>query len=146
METSYMVWSLGKWDKSKRTAVFSRETVPNYHHQYPTCFHQGAMFSSLGGSRAFRGRSSRVLPSPSGRCAWKDHNLTNIPNIPIIQNDPKYSMIRGANWGICKGRFQKRFSGIRPLRGGGYPPIPLRKKTFFFSDWFSVKAGGGGPP
>ena len=30
-----------------------------------------------------------------------------------------------------KGRCQKRFSGIRPLRGGGYPPIPLRKKTFF---------------
>ena len=32
-----------------------------------------------------------------------------------------------------KGTFQKRFSGIRPLRGGGYPPFPLRKKTFFFS-------------
>ena len=33
-----------------------------------------------------------------------------------------------------KGSFQKRFSGIRPLRGGrGYPPFPLRKKTFFFS-------------
>ena len=46
-----------------------------------------------------------------------------------------------------KGTFQKRFSGIRPLRGGwGYPPFPLRKKTFFFSDWFSVKRGGGGYP
>ena len=34
-----------------------------------------------------------------------------------------------------------------PLRGGGgYPPFPLRKKTFFFSDWFSVKGGGGGYP
>ena len=33
-----------------------------------------------------------------------------------------------------KGTFQKRFSGFCPLRGGwGYPPIPLRKKTFFFS-------------
>ena len=30
-----------------------------------------------------------------------------------------------------KGTFQKRFSGFCPLRGGGYPPIPLRKKTFF---------------
>ena len=28
-----------------------------------------------------------------------------------------------------KGRFQKRFSGFLPLRGGGYPPIPLRKKS-----------------
>ena len=46
----------------------------------------------------------------------------------------------------CKGTFQKRFSGFCPLRGGGgYPPIPLRKKTFFFSHWFSVK-GGGVPP
>ena len=30
-----------------------------------------------------------------------------------------------------KGTCHLRFSGIRPLRGGGYPPIPLRKKTFF---------------
>ena len=44
-----------------------------------------------------------------------------------------------------KGTFHLRFSGIRPLRGGGYPPFPLRKKTFFFSDWFSVKRGGGYP-
>ena len=34
---------------------------------------------------------------------------------------------------VSKGSCQKRFSGIRPLRGGGYPPFPLRKKTFFFS-------------
>ena len=27
-----------------------------------------------------------------------------------------------------KGTCQKRFSGFCPLRGGGYPPIPLRKK------------------
>ena len=47
----------------------------------------------------------------------------------------------------CKGTYQKRFSGIRPLRGGGgYPPFPLRKKTFFFSHWFSVKGGVGVPP
>ena len=32
-----------------------------------------------------------------------------------------------------KGSCHLRFSGIRPLRGGGYPPFPLRKKTFFFS-------------
>ena len=31
--------------------------------------------------------------------------------------------------------------------GGGNPPIPLRKKSFFFSHWFSVKGlGGGGTP
>ena len=47
-------------------------------------------------------------------------------NAPLF--DSKNSLIEG------KGRFQKRFSGIRPLRGGGYPPFPLRKKTFFFSD------------
>ena len=64
-----------------------------------------------------------------------------------------------------KGRFQKRFSGFFPLRGGGYPPIPLRKKSakkqlfwpknayfspfdpFFEENFrqFSVK-GGGTPP
>ena len=32
-----------------------------------------------------------------------------------------------------KGSCHLRFSGIRPLRGGEYPPFPLRKKTFFFS-------------
>ena len=47
---------------------------------------------------------------------------------------------------LSKGRFQKRFSGFCPLRGGGDPPIPLRKKTFFFSHWFPVKGGGGVPP
>ena len=31
----------------------------------------------------------------------------------------------------CKGSYHLRFSGIRLLRGGGYPPFPLRKKTFF---------------
>ena len=25
---------------------------------------------------------------------------------------------------------------------GGYPPFPPRKKTFFFSHWFSIKGGG----
>ena len=34
---------------------------------------------------------------------------------------------------LSKGGCHLRFSGIRPLRGGGYPPFPLRKKTFFFS-------------
>ena len=28
-----------------------------------------------------------------------------------------------------KGSFQKRFSGFCPLRGGEYPPIPLRNKS-----------------
>ena len=32
-----------------------------------------------------------------------------------------------------KGTCHLRFSGIRPLRGGGSPPFPLRKKSFFFS-------------
>ena len=47
-----------------------------------------------------------------------------------------------------KGTCQKRFSGFCPLRGGrGYPPFPLRKKSFFFSHWFSVQGvGGGGTP
>ena len=27
-----------------------------------------------------------------------------------------------------------------------YPPIPLRKKSFFFSHWLSVKGRGGVPP
>ena len=49
--------------------------------------------------------------------------------------------------GLSKGSCHLRFSGIRPLRGGwGYPPFPLRKKTFFFSHWFSVKGGVGVPP
>ena len=35
---------------------------------------------------------------------------------------------------MAKGTCQKLLSGFFPLRGGGgYPPFPLRKKTFFFS-------------
>ena len=30
---------------------------------------------------------------------------------------------------VCKGSCHLRFSGFCPLRGGGYPPIPLRKKS-----------------
>ena len=48
------------------------------------------MSSSLEGSREFRGRSSRELQSPSGRCAWKEQNLTNIIRLfrffKMIQN------------------------------------------------------------
>ena len=40
----------------------------------------------------------------------------------------------GGSCMVNKGSCHLRFSGIRPLRGGGYPPFPLRKKTFFFSD------------
>ena len=43
-----------------------------------------------------------------------------------------------------KGSCQKRFSGFCPLRGGGYPPCPLRKKTFFFHTDFPLR--GGVPP
>ena len=32
-----------------------------------------------------------------------------------------------------KGSFHLRFSGIRPLRGGGTPLFSLMKKTFFYS-------------
>ena len=39
----------------------------------------------------------------------------------------------------------KWFPAKRVRGWGGYPPFPLRKKTFFFSHWFSVK-GGGVPP
>ena len=48
-------------------------------------------------------------------------------------------------WLTCKGTFQKRFSGIRPLRGSP-PPTPLteneseKKKVFFLS------GKGGYPP
>ena len=37
--------------------------------------------------------------------------------------------------------FPEKLSGLS-VKGGGVPPFPLRKKTFFFSDWFSVKRGG----
>ena len=41
--------------------------------------------------------------------------------------------------------FPEKLSGLSVKGEGGYPPFPLRKKTFFFSDWFSVKRGGGYP-
>ena len=31
-----------------------------------------------------------------------------------------------------KGTFQKRFSGIRPLRGGGVPPFSAKEKNLLF--------------
>ena len=37
---------------------------------------------------------------------------------------------------VDKGRFQKRFSGFWPLRGGGYPPLSVK---LFWSQWLSVK-------
>ena len=42
-----------------------------------------------------------------------------------------------------KGRCQRRFSGFFPLRGGGYPPFPLR--VFGHND-FPLRGGGGGAP
>ena len=32
-----------------------------------------------------------------------------------------------------KGTYQKRFSGIRPLRGGGVPPFSAKEKNLLFS-------------
>ena len=31
-----------------------------------------------------------------------------------------------------KGTFHLRFSGIRPLRGGGYPPLSAKEKNLLF--------------
>ena len=42
-------------------------------------------------------------------------------------------------------KFPEKLSGLS-VKGGGYPPFPLRKKTFFFSHRFSVKGVGGGVP
>merc|ERR1712155_296660 len=43
--------------------------------------------------------------------------------------------------------FPEKLSGLSVKGGGGYPPFPLREKTFFFSHRFSVKGvGGGGTP
>ena len=47
---------------------------------------------------------------------------------------------------VAKGSCHLRFSGIRPLRGGGVPPFSAKEKNLLFSDWFSVKGGGGGTP
>ena len=38
-----------------------------------------------------------------------------------------------------KGTCQKRSSGFCPLRGGGYPPIPLRKNPSFFHTDFPLR-------
>ena len=43
------------------------------------------------------------------------------------KNEDNSSMIAGKHKGSC----QKRFGGFRPLRGGGYPPFPLRKNSSF---------------
>ena len=43
----------------------------------------------------------------------------------------------------CKGTFQKLLSGFCPLRGGEYPPFPLR---VFGQDDFPLRGGGGYPP
>ena len=43
---------------------------------------------------------------------------------------------------LSKGTYQKLLSGFFPLRGGGYPPIPL---SFFGHNDFPLR-GGGEPP
>ena len=42
-----------------------------------------------------------------------------------------------------KGALQKLLSGFCPLRGGEYPPFPLR---VFGQDDFPLRGGGGYPP
>ena len=42
---------------------------------------------------------------------------------------------------VDKGRFQKRFSGFWPLRGGGYPPCPL---SFFDHNDCPLRGGFSG--
>ena len=44
---------------------------------------------------------------------------------------------------LVKGRFQKRFSGFCPLRGGGTPPCPL---SFFEHNDCPLRGGRGYPP
>ena len=81
---------------------------------------------------------------------WVSSMVTYVCECVSMFNDAKYELqveegcFMLIQLFVCKGSCHLRFSGIRPLRGGwGYPPFPLRKKTFFFSHWFSVKGGVG---
>ena len=59
----------------------------------------------------------------------------------LIYTYALYDMMNVAflNSKLPKGSCQKRFSGFCPLRGGGYPPFPLR---VFWQDDFPLRGGG----
>ena len=74
------------------------------------------------------------------------------PTLPLITIDPYILNTREplpqkgrSNQWCSKGTCQKRFSGIRPLRGVGYP-LSAKEKTFFFPDDFPLRGGWGYPP
>ena len=68
---------------------------------------------------------------PAFSILWKTSNK-RVNSSPIFASESEVE--KKVHWSTeTKGTYQKRFSGIRPLRGGGYPPFSLRKKTFFFS-------------
>ena len=67
----------------------------------------------------------------------KNSAPSEFKNVKVFSSSPWYNPVNGYIRNLVienkgKGTCQKRFSGFCPLRGGGYPPCPLRKKSFFF--------------
>ena len=67
--------------------------------------------------------AKRGSSSPSKR-SWRPLRRGGSENIAV-----QYFFFILATKGSC----HLRISGFCPLRGGGYPPCPLMKKSFFFS-------------
>ena len=73
----------------------------------------------------------KIITVTLTRLDWMDWRVLVLPLL-LIQKE-------NINWTFNKGSCQKRFSGFCPLRGGGYSPIPLRKKSAKKNGYFWPK-------
>ena len=55
------------------------------------------------------------------RCIAEEVRSKRTKREEIIYNQNLMALGGAGIWLVCKGTYQKRFSGIRPLRGGGTP-------------------------
>ena len=63
------------------------------------------------------------------KLSWtKPHVRESLHLRKIIQSSPNFEVV---GW-FHKGTFHFRFSGIRPLRGGGVPPFSAKEKNLLF--------------
>ena len=70
---------------------------------------------------------------------------TTLVKIPLSIQQYTTACDQGLSAETCKGTYQKRFSGFRPLRGYP-PPIPLTENQCEKRRIFSLTELGGTPP
>ena len=95
----------------------------------PICDETGAIGNEKG--LCAQGVEDQEENDENGTIDMQNKSQSNQPENRMPGFKLTWTLVGKSKIAEAKGTFQKRFSGIRPLRGGGVPPFSANEKNFF---------------